>query len=609
MNYSFLRFAFLAIICLVLTPCISQTQLFLESMPGYQSNEKISDLYIDNKNVIWVASAKGLSSISEQSSEPNRSNIKKEVCALEISKSGKKYIGYVDNSVYADDQEIYQLNKDNANITDIEIHGQNLYVASTNGLYIFDLLSNKLKQHLTERNSKLRSNYINFVLSDSRGRLWIGTKNGIALQKKSSSSLDKTYDSKLNYIAACENEEGVWLISDQVMWLVESTDFRWVDVGLKKGLYSGEINDIAVDLDGSIYIASDILVKFDPYQNLTEQYSDILGIASKKCLALECDKENIIWLGTSDAGLFKIFKEKKEPTKKKKEDDLTEAPVAELRLTSIIENNVACPGDSNGKIRVSINGGQEPYNTVWEPGYIKGLNPDNLKAGTYTITVTDKLNTVITKEIEILEPTEIQAEIAEVNRVSSNYKKDGYCKLQINGGISPYTIAWDNGEEGFIAKKLSAGIHSVRISDAKGCQSIIEVDVKKPKNIPELEREKIVVGQTMRINKLFFQADSSTISINSYDVLDEIYDFLNENPDIVIEIGGHTNNIPPHEYCDNLSQERAEEVADYLFSKGIDGEKVTAKGYGKRNPIASNESAAGRKKNQRVEIKILKIAP
>ena len=72
-------------------------------------------------------------------------------------------------------------------------------------------------------------------------------------------------------------------------------------------------------------------------------------------------------------------------------------------------------------------------------------------------------------------------------------------------------------------------------------------------------------------------------------------------------VGGHTNGIPPHDYCDKLSTARAEAVAKYLIQKGIEDERIQFKGYGKRKPIASNNSEEGRKRNQRVEIKIISM--
>lgn len=126
-----------------------------------------------------------------------------------------------------------------------------------------------------------------------------------------------------------------------------------------------------------------------------------------------------------------------------------------------------------------------------------------------------------------------------------------------------------------------------------------------PKILADLDRSKIMKGTTIQIDQLYFQSDSFAITSISYPVLNEIHDFLTSNPDVKVEIGGHTNNIPSHEYCDLLSTKRAKAVADFLAQKGILRDRIIYKGYGKRNPLVSNSSPGGRKKNQRVEIKIL----
>jgi outer membrane protein OmpA-like peptidoglycan-associated protein len=87
----------------------------------------------------------------------------------------------------------------------------------------------------------------------------------------------------------------------------------------------------------------------------------------------------------------------------------------------------------------------------------------------------------------------------------------------------------------------------------------------------------------------------------------EVYDFLMENSDVVLEIGGHTNNRPTEEFAQTLSTSRAKSVADWLISKGIPSDRVQYKGYGKKYPIETNATLEGRRKNQRVEIKILSM--
>ena len=82
---------------------------------------------------------------------------------------------------------------------------------------------------------------------------------------------------------------------------------------------------------------------------------------------------------------------------------------------------------------------------------------------------------------------------------------------------------------------------------------------------------------------------------------------IRDSDKIVVEIGGHTNQIPSHDYCDNLSEKRARSVVNYLTTKGIERSRLEYKGYGKRKPIARAKNVEARRKNQRVEIKILSL--
>lgn len=125
--------------------------------------------------------------------------------------------------------------------------------------------------------------------------------------------------------------------------------------------------------------------------------------------------------------------------------------------------------------------------------------------------------------------------------------------------------------------------------------------------IEGISRKNMKKGQTIKLNRLYFGINESSIANSDPRALDEIYRFLKYNPDVVIEIGGHTNGNCDDEYCDELSEARAKAVADYLGEKGIEGNRIQYKGYGKRKPISSNRTAVGRKKNQRVEIKILSM--
>ncbi|RLD18514.1 MAG: OmpA family protein [Bacteroidetes bacterium] len=132
----------------------------------------------------------------------------------------------------------------------------------------------------------------------------------------------------------------------------------------------------------------------------------------------------------------------------------------------------------------------------------------------------------------------------------------------------------------------------------------------KPVILTDLDREKIVAGQKIRVKSLYFRADSSRIRPESYPVLDEIQRFLIKNPDVIVEIGGHTSTGPSHAFCDALSEARAKAVTEYLLENGVEMAQLSYKGYGKRYPIVRDDQKdykSARKKNQRVEIKVLSL--
>lgn len=128
---------------------------------------------------------------------------------------------------------------------------------------------------------------------------------------------------------------------------------------------------------------------------------------------------------------------------------------------------------------------------------------------------------------------------------------------------------------------------------------------KKELDITNVERADLREGTTIRINNLFFQANKAEITEESFVVLNQLYDFLRSNSDVIVEIGGHTNNQCDDEYCNKLSNDRAKAVADYLASKGIPRDRLRYKGYGKTRPVDLSQTPEGRRKNQRVEVKVL----
>ncbi len=124
--------------------------------------------------------------------------------------------------------------------------------------------------------------------------------------------------------------------------------------------------------------------------------------------------------------------------------------------------------------------------------------------------------------------------------------------------------------------------------------------VEKVIELPGIEQ-----GASMVLSNIFFDFNSATLKKESYAELNQIVEFLKHNPDVRIEISGHTDNIGSREYNLRLSEQRAKAVVSYLVDHGISPDRLKYRGAGFDEPIASNETAEGRQKNRRVEFKII----
>ena len=118
------------------------------------------------------------------------------------------------------------------------------------------------------------------------------------------------------------------------------------------------------------------------------------------------------------------------------------------------------------------------------------------------------------------------------------------------------------------------------------------------KTIPIIE-----LGRKLIIENLLFQTARYELP-NNVKELDILANFMNSKPEITITIEGHTDWVGSNEVNDVLSQRRAESVKNYLINKGVSSKRMETVGFGKRKPIASNETEFGRSLNRRTEIVI-----
>ncbi len=115
----------------------------------------------------------------------------------------------------------------------------------------------------------------------------------------------------------------------------------------------------------------------------------------------------------------------------------------------------------------------------------------------------------------------------------------------------------------------------------------------------------IKTGESTILRNIFFEYDKYELKPESKAELNRLVEMLKNNPDVNIEIGGHTDSIGSYEYNINLSLNRAKSVYNYLVEKGISSERLKYKGYADTKPVDTNETEEGRANNRRTEFTIL----
>jgi outer membrane protein OmpA-like peptidoglycan-associated protein len=115
----------------------------------------------------------------------------------------------------------------------------------------------------------------------------------------------------------------------------------------------------------------------------------------------------------------------------------------------------------------------------------------------------------------------------------------------------------------------------------------------------------IEVGRPIVLNNIFFAFDKDALTTASYPELERVLEYLQSGRIQKIEIAGHTDSKGPDEYNLNLSKRRARSVYNYFLSNGIDRSRLESVGYGESKPVDTNDTDEGRKKNRRVEFKVL----
>lgn len=138
------------------------------------------------------------------------------------------------------------------------------------------------------------------------------------------------------------------------------------------------------------------------------------------------------------------------------------------------------------------------------------------------------------------------------------------------------------------------------------------IDYKKQIEIPAFDgllTQELVLRyeppKTIILRNINFDFGKATLRSESYPALNDLVEAMKLKKTLVVEIGGHTDDVGRDEDNMKLSEERARSVRNYLLKQGISAERVFAKGYGETRPIADNSTEEGRQMNRRTEVKII----
>jgi outer membrane protein OmpA-like peptidoglycan-associated protein len=111
-------------------------------------------------------------------------------------------------------------------------------------------------------------------------------------------------------------------------------------------------------------------------------------------------------------------------------------------------------------------------------------------------------------------------------------------------------------------------------------------------------------GLIVNMSDVLFDTGKFTLRPVAREKLAKVAGIVSGHPGLRLDVEGHTDSVGGDSYNQQLSEQRAAAVRDYLTQQGMPGSSVTAKGFGKTQPVASNDSARGKQQNRRVELVI-----
>jgi outer membrane protein OmpA-like peptidoglycan-associated protein len=124
------------------------------------------------------------------------------------------------------------------------------------------------------------------------------------------------------------------------------------------------------------------------------------------------------------------------------------------------------------------------------------------------------------------------------------------------------------------------------------------------RQLQQMEAESTERGMVLTLGDVLFESGEATLQGSAVRTIDELAEFLENNPERRVLVEGYTDSVGSASMNQQLSEQRAQAVADALIARGISPDRIETRGYGEDFPVAPNDSAANRQRNRRVEVVI-----
>ena len=163
------------------------------------------------------------------------------------------------------------------------------------------------------------------------------------------------------------------------------------------------------------------------------------------------------------------------------------------------------------------------------------------------------------------------------------------------GYLLTFSLTREDGGKTWASLTAGDGSYNLYIIDEAAFKKQLTFDAEKMKKALDEEGHVAIYG-------IHFDVDRAVLKLGAEKVLIEMVKLMKNNPDLKIEIQGHTDNTGSADHNLDLSRRRAETVKKFMLIYGVDGPRMASKGYGEEKPVATNDTEEGRAMNRRVEL-------